>query len=379
MPSAAAVRFFLLLALLATALVLVVASPFASGLFLAAVLAAALLPVCDALTRRSRGRASLAAGLTVLLTFLAVMLPLALLTGLLLREILDASQSVAGIIQREGLAGLVTHLPSRLQGLAREALDRTPQLVDRLQSSLGQALSVSASVAGTLLVTMSAWVLQAIALLIALYLFLLEGRHLLSWLARISPLGHDRTHALFAALRQVSVSVVGTSLVVAFVQALLALAGFLVARAPNPVLLSFATFFMAFIPALGGAFAVAFVGLAFLLAGATLKGVVLVAYAILVVGSSDNVLKPLLIKGESLSGGVTFFALLGGVAVFGPIGLVIGPLSVALLLALTRMYEAEGGAKWLDAGLTAATLREPPAPAPEGPEPPAERLPPAPH
>lgn len=380
MANAAAVRFFLVLLALAVLLVAAVASPFGAGLLLAAVLAAALLPLCDWLTRRLRGRSGLAAGLTVLVTFLAIVLPIVLLTGLLVREILSFSQQVAEVLQHEGVPGLVARLPGPLRRLAGQATERAPELIEELQSELGRAVEVTATLARALLVATTAGILQAIALLIALFLFLTEGRRLLAWVARISPLGPERTKALFRELRQVSVSVVGTTLIVAAVQATLALAAFLVAGAPQPILLAFATFFLAFIPALGGSVAVVTVGLVMLATGSVIAGIGLVAYAVLVVGTSDNVLKPLLIKGRSLSGGVMFFALLGGVTVFGLIGLVIGPLAVAFLLALTRLYEEEGGVAWLDAGLTASTPRPPPLPKPPAiAPPPPPPGPPAPH
>jgi predicted PurR-regulated permease PerM len=63
-----------------------------------------------------------------------------------------------------------------------------------------------------------------------------------------------------------------------------------------------------------------------------------------VVGLVDNVVKPLIVKrGLQLHGAIVFFALLGGLAVFGAVGLVIGPLIVALFLALVRMHERDYG------------------------------------
>ena len=66
-------------------------------------------------------------------------------------------------------------------------------------------------------------------------------------------------------------------------------------------------------------------------------GIFLVAWGILVVGLIDNVVKPLFIKGGvEMHGAVVFFALLGGLAAFGPVGLVAGPLVVAFFVAVSR-------------------------------------------
>jgi hypothetical protein len=63
---------------------------------------------------------------------------------------------------------------------------------------------------------------------------------------------------------------------------------------------------------------------------------------VIVVGLVDNVIKPLLIKrGMEIHGGVVFFSLLGGIATFGAIGLIIGPLAVSMFLALIAMYHRD--------------------------------------
>jgi predicted PurR-regulated permease PerM len=68
----------------------------------------------------------------------------------------------------------------------------------------------------------------------------------------------------------------------------------------------------------------------------------LAAWGIVVVGLVDNVAKPFLIKGDvEMHGAVVFFALIGGIAAFGMVGLLLGPLAVAMLLALLRMYRRD--------------------------------------
>jgi len=83
-------------------------------------------------------------------------------------------------------------------------------------------------------------------------------------------------------------------------------------------------------------------GLIQIAAGHTISGGLLVAWGLVVVSLIDNVARPFLLKGGmALHGGVVFFALLGGLAAFGAIGLVIGPLAVTFLLSVMKMYEAE--------------------------------------
>ena len=90
-----------------------------------------------------------------------------------------------------------------------------------------------------------------------------------------------------------------------------------------------------------GAGAVALAAAAFLFLGGHPRAALFLAlWAIFAVGLADNFIKPFLMKGAvKLHGAVVFFALIGGVAVFGPIGILAGPLIVSFFLAVVRMWD----------------------------------------
>ena len=70
----------------------------------------------------------------------------------------------------------------------------------------------------------------------------------------------------------------------------------------------------------------------------------LAVWGVLVVGLVDNLIKPLLVKrGLHMHGAIVFFALLGGLAAFGTVGLLLGPLIVTLFLALVRIHQRDYG------------------------------------
>jgi predicted PurR-regulated permease PerM len=78
------------------------------------------------------------------------------------------------------------------------------------------------------------------------------------------------------------------------------------------------------------------------LGGHSYSAIFLAAWGILAVGLIDNVVKPYLIRGGiELHGAVVFFALLGGLAYFGPVGLIAGPLVVSFFLAVIRMWDRD--------------------------------------
>jgi predicted PurR-regulated permease PerM len=102
------------------------------------------------------------------------------------------------------------------------------------------------------------------------------------------------------------------------------------------------TFFVAFIPAVGAGSACLGVALMLFVTGHAYAALFLALWALVVVALVDNLIKPLLIKhGMEMRGAVVFFSLIGGLAAFGAVGLLLGPLVVALFLALLRMYERD--------------------------------------
>ncbi len=181
-------------------------------------------------------------------------------------------------------------------------------------------------------------------MLIAFFFFLTDGARLVDWVDARVPLRSGQFRVLAEDFRQTSVSVLLATLGTAAIQTAVALVGYLIARAPNPLFLVLVTFVLALVPAVGGTGVVIVVGLLLLATGHTLAGAFLAIWGAAVVSISDNVARPYLLKGGmELHGGLVFFALLGGLAVFGGIGLVVGPLILTFLVAVVKLYRREFG------------------------------------
>src|SRR3712207_8724388 len=104
-------------------------------------------------------------------------------------------------------------------------------------------------------------------------------------------------------------------------------------RVPVPIFFAAITFFFALIPAVGAAVVCLAAALLLLATGHPVAALVLAVWGVVVVGLSDNVIKPILAKrGMHMHGAIVFFSLLGGLSVFGAIGLLLGPLIVAFFL-----------------------------------------------
>ncbi len=322
------------LVLVSGALVVAVALPLWQPLLVAAVLSAAVISWHDRLSRALGGRRQLAAALFVAGLVLLVLVPLAWVVSVAVREAIQAVQFVRTTLQTQGPGALLAYLPDRVAELVRDGLARLSTGAEEIASELAKrGLATAAAVGGAVSATAQG-VVQVVFLVIAFYFFLVDGRRLVAWLSGISPAPED-TQALAAELGNASRSVLSSLFLTAVVQAAAATAGYLMSGVPNPVFFGFVTFLAAFIPSVGTAIvALPLAGL-LLAMGHPWSALFLASWAILVVGLIDNVVKPLLIKeGLRLNGAVLFFALIGGLALFGAVGLLVGPLAVAGFLGV---------------------------------------------
>ena len=316
--------------------------PFAGALFVAAVMAGAIYPWCSRLAARMRGRRNLAAALATIGILLVVVLPLTLISVTVTREIRDGVAYVRNTLRSEGVDGLIRDLPGPLQALARRALSELPadqgELTDLAQQQGGRA---AAAVGGVLGATWRA-IFQVVMMLIAFYFFLVDGRDLVRWLSDVLPLRRGQTERLLMDFRRVSVAVIVSSVATAGIQAVMAFVGYLIARVPNPIFFGIVTFVVGLIPAVGaGAVVLIAAGLLFL-SGHAGWALFLAIWGIGPVGLIDNVVKPYLIRGGiELHGAVVFFSLLGGIAYFGLVGLIAGPLIVSFFLAVIGMWDRD--------------------------------------
>ncbi len=341
-PETHAHRALVFLVLLAVALVVVMIKPFWVPLTLAAVFAAALQRWMDDLVAVLRGRRRLAALILTLGVLLAVLLPLVGLAGGVVKEVLAGIQWVREALESQGIEGLLSRLPGPIEDLVRRLVASIPEPQRYLQDLAGKQGGQAAQAVGGFLVATGTAVFRSALFLIALFFLLTDGEHLVDWLDDHAPLRPGQLRTLLGEFRRTSVQVLVASLLTAVIQTATGLVGYLLAGAPNKLFLTLATFVVALIPAVGGSFMVVAVGLLLAATGRPVAGLFLVAWGVVVVSLIDNVARPYLLRGGlELHGGLLFFSLLGGLAAFGGIGLILGPLALTFLVTTLNMYRRE--------------------------------------
>lgn len=341
--------FALLLVLLYGAFLIL--SPFLKALVWAGILALLFYPGYAWLLEKLRGRASAAALIVIVLITLVVVLPGIRLAGYLTYEAVELVKSLGSLMTQEGvevwkreswvqkLLSWWSLLGMELAGLDVE-VDWKELLVEGAKLSSGALVSQVTGVAQNLLL----FIANFIVVLISLFFFLRDGAGFCYRLRRLLPMDQQRQERLFANIVNATTAVVHGCLVVAIIQGLLAGIAYWLLGVPYAVLWGVATAFVALLPVGGSTIVSVPASMYLFLQGENVRAVVLLIWCVGVVGTVDNVLKPMFIGSRlKLPLIFLFFGILGGLAVFGALGLILGPVLFALLAALLDVYSEEYG------------------------------------
>ncbi|HYT66799.1 MAG TPA: AI-2E family transporter [Vicinamibacterales bacterium] len=313
--------------------------PFFNVLLWAAVLCVVFYPMHRRILTRT-GKPSLAAALSTLLVVLLILLPVTAVTVAVVREL----SSSAAAFQATDHAWTVPPGAARALDFVGRYVDIDREtartfIAERMQT-WGAALAAS-----TLVVVGGAVgaVVQTLLVIFTLFYFFRDGERITHAAYEMVPLQRVQWQDIITRTRDVIGATVYGVLAISAIQGLLGTFIFWALGLPSPLLWGVVMFFLSMIP-MAGAFLVWVPAAIYLaLIGAYVKAGILVIWGVLVIGSIDNILSPRLVgRRASLHELLIFFAVLGGLQVFGVLGLVLGPVVVAMTLALIEMVRQAG-------------------------------------
>jgi predicted PurR-regulated permease PerM len=175
---------------------------------------------------------------------------------------------------------------------------------------------------------------------------LYEGPPFLAWALRISPLKPDHTRRLFEVFAEFARNVVLAGLFTGMLQGVVAGIGYWILGVDRPLLFALLTGTLAYVPLVGTALVWLPLSLVAAIQGSWGQAAGILAWSIFLTTSVDNFLKPLLVRGRSnVPPALIFLGVFGGLSWLGLIGILVGPVAVALLLALFKLYEESLGEK----------------------------------
>ena len=322
-------------------------TPFLTAITWAVILAILVYPFYLWLLQRFRGRATLAAITVIAAIALIIIAPGIELGKFLTEEAVLLVQSFRSLLEEDGkqewlarpwvqqLVGWWNLVSFRLMDFN---INWKEMLAQGAQSSSKVLVERATGIAQNVLL----FTVNVIITLITLFFLLRDGKEFFSKLQRLVPMDREHQQRLFKNIVDAVLAVVHGSLVVGMVQGILAGLAYYFLGVPFAVLWGVVTGFVALLP-VGGSTLVSIPATLYLfLQGETLRAFLLLAWSLGIVGTVDNVLKPLII-GNRLGLPVLFlfFGILGGLALFGAVGIVLGPVIFALLRALLDLYSEE--------------------------------------
>lgn len=322
----------LVLALLAAVyLCWLMLQPFIDVLLWAVVLVAVFMPVHRRLLNRV-GSAPLSAVLSTLLVVVTILVPATLVSVAVVSEVSDLAGSLGDSgAQFASLHLLVQKVQPWVPWVDLHQLESRAFLLERLQVWSGAVANRTLGVVGGVMST----IVQMFLVIFTMFYVFRDGDAIRVAFYDILPLDRSQSRAAFARMQEVMAASVYGVLVIAAIQGKLGGFIFWALGLPSPLLWGVVMFFLCMIPMAGAFIVWAPAALLLVVSGAWAKGIFLTLWGLLVVGSIDNFLSPRLVgKRARLHELLIFFSVLGGLNVFGVLGIVLGPVTVALTIAL---------------------------------------------
>jgi predicted PurR-regulated permease PerM len=323
-------------------------SAFFTPLVWAAILALTFYPLTARLTDLFRGNRGLAALVLVLTVTVVAIFPSVMLSSLLVREATAAFKAVQDAVQQGRVPQLLADLRASRVGVLWNAaapffdqlsIDISDVVLRATNFLSDQIVGQATNLARNVLVTLFDFFLM----LVALFFFFRDGERMASRVRELLPMEPVYKDAIFERLYTTTTAVVQSMIITAVTQGVLAGLGYwAIAGLSFSVFLGFLTGLASFLPLAGPAFVWSGTAIYLALTGYVGRAVGLVLWGSLVVSTVDNFIKPLVIGGRAkLPTFLLLFALLGGLKVYGFLGVFLGPVILAILFSFLEIYRVE--------------------------------------
>ena len=340
-------KFFLLLLAAVSLAFAGILWPLYEAIFWGVTLAIIFFPLHRRLLQRMPLRPNLAALTTLTLCLVVAILPMVLLGVSLIQEAshiyerLRTGQLNVGTYFQQIIAALPSWLVAMLDRLGLLSITELQQKLSATAVQGGQFIATRALNIGQ---NTFQFVISFGIMLYLLFFFLRDGQALAKRIRNAIPLQEHHKRDLSRKFTTVIRATVKGNIVVAASQGALGGLIFWVLGIQGPVLWGVLMAFLSLLPAVGAGLIWVPVAIYFLATGAVWQGVVLTAFGVFVIGLVDNILRPVLVgKDTKMPDYIVLISTLGGMALFGLTGFVIGPVIAALFMACWDLFApAEG-------------------------------------
>lgn len=338
-------KTFLYLLVLVTIGFVWVLTPYAGAVFWGVVLAILFAPVYRWLLRKTGNKPNLSALITLLLIVVIVILPLSMVAVSLANqattvvEMVKAGDLSMSVFFKRIMAVLPQWAISLLERFDLTTLGNIQQKLSQVAAQASQVVAKQAISVGSYTFD---FLVSLFIMLYLLFFLVRDGNSLAGRIRSAVPLSRKYKKRLFDNFTTVIRATVKGNVLVAIAQGLLGGLAFWFLGVQAPVLWGTLMAFLSLLPAIGAAIVWAPVAIYFLATGSVWQGVALIVFGTVVIGLVDNLLRPLLVgKDTKMPDYVVLLSTVGGMALFGLNGFVIGPVMAALFIACWDLFVTE--------------------------------------
>lgn len=335
--------FFFTLLIFSTIGFIYILKPFFEPILWAVTFTVLFAPIYKYFLKLFRGRNSLSSFATIIVFLLTVMIPASLISGAVINEgtqlyekaakgEIDFSKSIVWIENSQPkLVGFLTKIGINIEKLKAElsssAVTASEWIVTNI-FSIGQN-----TIAFTALFFL---------MLYLLFFFLKDGSNLIDLIVRILPIGDEAERHLLSKFAEVARATVKGTLVVGIIQGTLGGIMFAILGIESAVFWGVIMIVLSILPVVGSALVWFPASIILIANGYWAKAIILFMFGALVVGLIDNLLRPILVgRDTKMPDYLILLSTLGGLALFGLSGFVIGPIIAAFFMAVWVMFEVE--------------------------------------
>lgn len=320
-------------------------SPFLASIFWAILLATVSYPVFQKIRRFLKKREVLAAMIMTLLVIFVIVLPSSLLIVSLANEVVGVYHGLEEMIQTGRLETYLEQI--REITIFNWIWERLNQYLDVSQMDPVRLLLRNLQQVSTFLFNQTSKILKGLSTffigffftLLSLYYLFKDGDRLVGRMKEILPIHTREQDMLIFRFKEMVYATIYGGILIAIVQGVLGGMIFWILGISSPILWGTTMAFLSFIP-IGGTALIWFpAAILLIVQGAFLKGIILLGLGVFGISMVDNLLRPFFISSKTnIHPLLLFFAVLGGIQAFGLIGIVAGPLIVALCITLIEIY-----------------------------------------
>lgn len=317
--------------------------PFFAPMAWAAVFAILFFPLYEKVLHvvKSRGLSSLLLCIVIIILIIG---PVTYLFVALVSEAANAVAKVNDMIKSGELEQMLSFDVPWFQA----AKEKLSQYYDLSKINLDQIIKQSMESVSGVILNQTSWlitnttrlVFYFLLMVFTLYYFFKDGEVIVQKAKRLMPLTAEQIDLTFRQLHDVIQATMYGGVVVALIQGLIGGILFAIVGIPSAIFWGAIMAFLSVIPFVGAFIIYIPAGLILIIAGAYIKGIVVIAIGSIVISQIDNVLRPFLISGRtSMHPLLLFFTILGGIYLFGLLGVVLGPIIAAVFVTMLKIFE----------------------------------------